>query len=170
MKKQIIAVGLAGLLTIPTVSFGAEMAGPSLYGSFRTGLLFGSGDATVTDFYSRWGFKGSHEVAEGLTASYQYESKFNTTNAESSGGVGHTHDAFDATGETTVIVLGEDEAPLTQDFAPDDGVDAQTTRYTCMRGNPLQIMRLSDDDDTITDYGIYRNWCRTRLHYGTFGS
>ena len=27
MKKQLIAVGLAGLLTVPTVSFGAEMEG-----------------------------------------------------------------------------------------------------------------------------------------------
>ena len=93
MKKQLIAVGLAGLLTIPTVSYSAEMAGASLYGSFRTGLSFGSGDASVKDFTSRWGFKGSHEVAEGLTASYKYESKFNTTNAESSGGVGHKHPA-----------------------------------------------------------------------------
>ena len=93
MKKQLIAVGLAGLLAIPTVSFSAEMAGPSLYGSFRTGLTFGSGDAEVTDIGSRWGFKGSHEVAEGLTASYKYESKFTTTNAESSGGEGHTHAA-----------------------------------------------------------------------------
>ena len=92
MKKQLIAVGLAGLLTIPAVSFSAEMAGPSLYGSFRTGLSFGSGDASVVDIGSRWGFKGSHEVAEGLTASYQYESKFNTTNAKSSGGLGHGHD------------------------------------------------------------------------------
>ena len=96
MKKQLIAVGLAGLLTIPTVSFSAEMVGPSLYGSFRTGLSFGSGDASVSDFTSRWGFKGSHEVAEGLTASYKYESRFNTTNAESSGGDGHGHDAVDA--------------------------------------------------------------------------
>ena len=70
-----------------------EMAGPSLYGSFRTGLTFGDGYASVGDFTSRWGFKGSHEVAEGLTASYKYESKFNTTNAESGGGVGHTHPA-----------------------------------------------------------------------------
>ena len=93
MKKQLIAVGLAGLLTIPAVSFGAEMAGPSLYGSFRTGLIFGSGDATVSDLFSRWGFKGSHEVAEGLTASYKYESKIDTTNAESSGGTGHKHAA-----------------------------------------------------------------------------
>ena len=92
MKKQLIAVGLAGLLAIPTVSFSAEMEGPSLYGSFRTGLTFGDGDAEVSDIGSRWGFKGSHEVAEGLTASYKYESKFNTTNAESSGGEGHTHD------------------------------------------------------------------------------
>ena len=96
MKKQLIAVGLAGLLTIPAVSFSAEMAGPSLYGSFRTGLTFGSGDASVGDFTSRWGFQGSHEVSEGLTASYKYESKFNTTNAESSGGAGHGHDGFDA--------------------------------------------------------------------------
>ena len=96
MKKQLIAVGLAGLLTIPTVSFGAEMAGPSLYGSFRAGLTFGSGDASVNDFGSRWGFKGSYEVSEGLTASYKYESKFNTTNAESSGGAGHKHAAVDA--------------------------------------------------------------------------
>ena len=71
------------------------MAGPSLYGSFRTGLSFGSGDASVADIGSRWGFKGSHEVSEGLTASYKYESKFNTTNAESSGGAGHTHAAAD---------------------------------------------------------------------------
>ena len=79
MKKQLIAVGLAGLLTIPAVSFGAEMAGPSLYGSFRTGLVFGDGDADVTDIVSRWGIKGSHEVAEGLTASYKYEARMNTT-------------------------------------------------------------------------------------------
>jgi predicted porin len=85
MKKQLIAVGLAGLLTIPAVSFGAEMAGPSLYGSFRTGVSFGSGDSNVGDFTSRWGFKGSHEVSEGLTASYKYEAKMNTTSAVSSG-------------------------------------------------------------------------------------
>ena len=76
----------------PSVVLGAEMSGASLYGSFRTGLSFGDGDASVDDFTSRWGFKGSHEVSEGLTASYKYESKFNTTNAESSGGAGHGHD------------------------------------------------------------------------------
>ena len=96
MKKQLIAVGLAGLLTIPTVSFSAEMAGPSLYGSFRTGLTFGAGDASVADFSSRWGFKGSHEVSEGLTASYKYESGFNTTNAESGGSLVQRHDGVEA--------------------------------------------------------------------------
>ena len=81
MKKQLIAVGLAGLLTIPAVSFSAEMAGPSLYGSFRTGISVGDGDSNVSDFTSRWGIKGSHEVSEGLTASYRYEAKMNTTSA-----------------------------------------------------------------------------------------
>ena len=105
MKKQLIAVGLAGLLTIPAVSFGAEMAGPGLYGSFRTGLSFGSGDASVADIGSRWGFKGSHEVSEGLTASYKYESKFNTTNAKSSGGEGHKHADVDAIDEDELEVI-----------------------------------------------------------------
>ena len=85
MKKQLIAVGLAGLLTIPAVSFGAEMAGPSLYGSFRTGIIFGSDKSEVSDLYSRWGIQGSHEVSEGLTAAYKYEAKINTANAVSSG-------------------------------------------------------------------------------------
>ena len=85
MKKQLIAVGLAGLLTIPAVSFGQEMAGPSLYGSFRTGIIFGDGDSNVSDIVSRWGIQGSHEVSEGLTASYKYEARMNTTNAVSAG-------------------------------------------------------------------------------------
>ena len=89
MKKLLTIVCLSGLLSVPSVVLGAEMAGPSLYGSFRTGLTFGSGDASVGDFTSRWGFKGSHEVAEGLTASYKYESRMDTTSATSAG---HRHD------------------------------------------------------------------------------
>ena len=104
MKKLLITVCLSGLLSVPSAVLGAEMAGPSLYGSFRAGLSFGAGDASVVDGTSRWGFKGSHEVSEGLTASYKYESKFNTTNAESSGGAGHAHDKF--------IDLGNEEHTL----------------------------------------------------------
>ena len=95
MKKQLIAVGLAGLLTIPAVSFGAEMAGPSLYGSFRTGLIFGDGDSKVSDIGSRWGIKGSHEVSEGLTASYKYEARMDTTTAITAG---HRYDPDDGNG------------------------------------------------------------------------
>ncbi len=136
MKKQLIAVGLAGLLTIPAVSFSAEMAGPSLYGSFRTGLMFGSGDAEVSDIGSRWGFKGSHEVAEGLTASYKYESKFNTTNAESSGGVGHSHTASD------------DHAATDANGGP---------------GGRLSYIALSGGFGTIT---LGQIWSASGVHYG----
>ena len=135
MKKQLIAVGLAGLLTIPAVSFSAEMAGPSLYGSFRTGLMFGSGDAEVSDIGSRWGFKGSHEVAEGLTASYKYESKFNTTNAESSGGVGHEHPAV------------AESAAITGDGGP---------------GGRLSYVSLSGGFGTIT---LGQIWSASAIHY-----
>ena len=86
MKKQLIAVGLAGLLTIPAVSFGQEMAGPSLYGSFRAGVSFGDGDASVNNYISRWGIRGSSEVSEGLTAAYRYETNLDLANAGLSGG------------------------------------------------------------------------------------
>ena len=104
MKKQLIAVGLAGLLTIPAVSFGAEMEGkegPSLYGSFRAGVSFGVA-TKAADYGSRWGFQGTNEVSEGLTASYKYETHFNTSNAESAGGAGHAHAAVD--GEVYSVV------------------------------------------------------------------
>ena len=87
MKKLLITVCLSGLLSVPSVVLGAEMAGASLYGSFRTGLVFGGGeDTAVANFGSRWGIKGSHEVSEGLTASYKYEGTIDTTNAEFGGG------------------------------------------------------------------------------------
>ena len=76
-------MGVRGQLSVPSVVLGAEtMAGPSLYGSFRTGLFFGGGnDEKVGDIGSRWGITGSHEVAEGLTASYKYEIGINTASA-----------------------------------------------------------------------------------------
>ena len=105
MKKQLIAVGLAGLLTIPAVSFGAEMAGPSLYGSFRTGLNFGGDmDESVGDFGSRWGITGSHEVAEGLTASYNYEIGINTATAAL--GTGGRHSKISLSGGFGTVTLG----------------------------------------------------------------
>ena len=108
MKKQLIAVGLAGLLTIPAVSFGAEMekSGPSLYGSFRTGVQFGSGESNVLDLASRWGFKGSNEVSEGLTASYKYEAKMNTANAQSSGEAGRLSN-ISLSGGFGTVTLGQ---------------------------------------------------------------
>ena len=105
MKKQLIAVGLAGLLTIPAVSFGQEMAGPSLYGSFRTGLVFGDGDADVSDIGSRWGITGSHEVAEGLTASYKYEVGLNTATTALASAKGR-HSNISLSGGFGTVTLG----------------------------------------------------------------
>ena len=106
MKKQLIAVGLAGLLTIPAVSFGAEMAGPSLYGSFRTGLFFGGDeDESIGDIGSRWGITGSHEVAEGLTASYKYEVGLNTATTALGSAKGR-HSNISLSGGFGTVTLG----------------------------------------------------------------
>ena len=132
------------------------MGGAGLYGSFRTGLTFGSGDAEVGDFSSRWGFKGSHEVAEGLTASYKYESKFNTTNAESSGGEGHKHAAVAGTDEVLAAVnVANLTPPSAADYDADDPDNPNTFRYSrsdqCAdRGKPVRILK--DDEMMVTGY------------------
>ena len=155
MKKQLIAVGLAGLLAVPTVSFSAEMAGPSLYGSFRTGVTFGDGDAAVGDFTSRWGFKGSHEVSEGLTASYKYEAKMNTTNAASGGGVGHSHDAVDDD--------DDDADNEVRDAAGTFASHAHPWAGDTSPGGRLSQISLSGGFGTIS---LGQIWSASALHYG----
>ena len=153
MKKLLITVCLSGLLSVPSAVLGAEMAGPSLYGSFRTGLSFGSGDASVSDFTSRWGFKGSHEVSEGLTASYKYESKFNTTNAESSGGPGHTHPEIEVTSNQEA----EDDSATNHRHAE---VDAD---WNGGPGGRLSYVSLSGGFGTIS---LGQIWSASANHYG----
>ena len=127
--------------------------------------MFGDGDAAVSDIGSRWGFKGSHEVAEGLTASYKYESKFNTTNAESSGGAGHSHDA--------VVRLTEDldnDPDTPETFVQDGDGDADNPSHahaeTDANGGPggrLSYVNLSGGFGTIT---LGQIWSASGVHYG----
>ena len=49
----------------------------------------------LVTYSSRWGIQGSAEVSEGLTAAFRYETKLDTANAESAGGVGHGHTVVD---------------------------------------------------------------------------
>ena len=104
MKKQLIAVGLAGVLTVPSIA----LADATLYGSFRTGLGFssgdGAGDAEVMNFGSRFGIRGSSEVSEGLTASYNLEYGFNSSNLS---GVSGRHAAIGLSGGFGSITLGQ---------------------------------------------------------------
>ena len=80
--KKLLTVSLLGvLLSIPSVVF----AEASWYGSIRTGIESNaSNNSGVAGFGSRWGIRGSSEVSEGLTAVYQYERGFDSTNATES--------------------------------------------------------------------------------------
>ena len=147
-------MGVRGQLSVPSAVLGAEMAGVSLYGSFRTGLVFGGGkDTAVANFGSRWGIRGSAEVSEGLTASYKYEGKINTTNAEFGGGVGHAHDEF-------FVDLGNtrsgDSLFSSTAVMDEDGVVVGTGAgflNKCTRGKPFEIKRENKDKpDEITGY------------------
>ena len=78
MKKQFIAIGLAGLLSVPSVVF----AEATWYASLRTGISTGGGDTKLFDGYSRFGVNGSTEISEGMSASLRWEQGLDTTNAE----------------------------------------------------------------------------------------
>ena len=138
-------MGVRGQLSVPSAVLGAEMAGPSLYGSFRAGLVFGGGEATaVANFGSRWGIKGSHEVSEGLTASYKYEGIIDTTNAEFGGGAGHGHDQiFVDLNVNATSGLVDADVPGEYEF-------------NCTRGNPYS--KNEDDEyeaaDKVTEAAI----------------
>ena len=77
MKKQFIAIGLAGLLSVPSVVF----AEATWYASLRTGITTGGGDTKLFDGYSRFGVRGSTEISEGMSASLRWEQGVDTTNA-----------------------------------------------------------------------------------------
>ena len=161
MKKQLIAVGLAGLLTMPAVSFGAEMAGASLYGSFRAGLKFGSGDGKVSNYISRWGIKGSVEVSEGLTAAYKYEAAMDLANAETAGG-NDSILASTVTNPATTTPGG----PLLSVEDLEAATDATDNRKYVSAGGPggrLSYVSLSGGFGTIT---VGQIWSASYNHYG----
>ena len=149
--------------------------------------MFGDGDAAVSDIGSRWGFKGSHEVSEGLTASYKYESKFNTTNAESSGGAGHEHDAAAASTdydfnqiEGSVMVPdtvadAADGAEVERDIAAydpntheldmdDDGIMFDSNGHA--RQTPLNEDGTVDENGTILYFQVI-DWHSSNAHAKT---
>ena len=82
MKKILIVFGLAGILASPSVVF----AEATWYGSFRGGVESAGGSTHMKSFYSRWGVRGSNEVAEGLVANYRYEESLDLTTASLAAG------------------------------------------------------------------------------------
>ena len=85
MKKKLLALALAGLLTAPSV----VLAQATWYGSFRAGIDSRNNDASETtlgSFGSRWGVKGSNEISDGLSGVYRYEEALDLRNATLSGG------------------------------------------------------------------------------------
>ena len=153
MKKRILW-GARRQLSVPSVVLGAEMAGPSLYGSFRTGITFGSGEGSVSDYASRWGIKGSNEVSEGLTASYKFETKITTNNAESAGG-----------NDSILASIGSNSSDPAGNLIgvvdPDDATKAK--KVSTSPGGRLSYVSLSGGFGTVT---VGQIWSASGVHYG----
>ena len=148
MKKLIAVMAFAGVLSIPSVIF----ADASWYGSLRGGVIFGGGgDASFKDGNSRWGVKGSNELANGLSAVYRFETKVSTMNAASSGGMGgtsnvsnHEH-SVDSGGRLAYVGLSGGFGSLSMGQIWNAGynsVGAITDPFTVHGGNALTPYRI----------------------------
>ena len=75
MKKKLLVIALASLLSAPSIVF----AQAEWYGSFRAGVQTGptdaapNGDTILAAPGSRWGVRGSNEISDGLRGVYRYE-------------------------------------------------------------------------------------------------
>ena len=136
--------------------------GVSLYGSFRGGVSFGSGDTNVVNLGSRWGIQGSGEVAEGLTAAFKYEGHMDITSAEFGGG----NDEILATQSVTTNTDGVN--PVTTVLDPDAAADADPADKRKLvsaggAGGRLSYVNLAGGFGTIQ---IGQMWAASGNHYG----
>ena len=159
-------MGVRGQLSVPSAVLGAEMVGASLYGSFRTGISFGSGDASVGDFTSRWGIKGSHEVAEGLTASYKYEARMDTKNATTAG---HRHTNLKSATDERSDGISGDAAECESGDTDSHDTNGESTCKSLWEdagnsgGGRLSYISLSGGFGSVT---LGQIWSASAIHYG----
>ena len=148
---------------IGSVEQNAHGHGVTIYGSFRTGLVFGGGEETaVANFGSRWGIRGSSEVTEGLTAAFRYEGTIDTTNAEF-GGPGGRLSFVSLTGGFGTVTAGQiwsasanhygfaiDPSVFNGSFGGANGRNGNSISYSSSAGDvSFQIDKVTGDDERL---------------------
>jgi len=83
MKKSLITLAVAATAVAPMAASAAmlqasgDQDGINLYGSFRPQVV-SEADVIFADGGSRWGFKGTHDMGNGLSSFYRFERSFST--------------------------------------------------------------------------------------------
>lgn len=83
MKKSLITLAVAATVATPMAASAAmlqsagDQDGINLYGSFRPQVV-STNDVIFDDGGSRWGFKGNHDMGNGLSSFYRFERSFST--------------------------------------------------------------------------------------------
>jgi len=103
MKKTLIAAGIAAVVAAP-----AAMADTTVYGKMRTAYVSGDGNTSVTDYSHRFGFKGSEDLGNGLSAFYNMEFKAGT---DSGSNVSNRQSILGVKGGFGTIQAGDQNAP-----------------------------------------------------------
>jgi predicted porin len=113
MKKNLLAIAVAGAMAVPTSGFAA--AGPTLYGQAHISLDYIDNSETnalrTSSNTSRFGVKGAQELSDSLSAIYLFEWEVDMGNGSNAGlsnrnqYAGFKHDAFGT------LVMGRHDTP-----------------------------------------------------------
>jgi len=112
MKKNLLAIAVAGAMAVPTAGFAQ---GPTLYGQAHISLDYIDNSETnalrTSSNTSRFGVKGAHELSDSLSAIYLFEWEVDVGNGNNTGlknrnqYAGFKHDAFGT------LVMGRHDTP-----------------------------------------------------------
>ena len=113
MSRNLLALAIAASLAAPAVA-AAENTGPTVYGRLHVSLSnLDNGDDSslnVSSNASRLGFKGTHDLAEGLQGFYQIESEIQADNG--SGSLSSRNTFAGLKGGFGAVKVGQFDTPL----------------------------------------------------------
>jgi predicted porin len=143
MKKNILAVAIAGAMAVP---FAANASAPTLYGQMNVTLDSVSKNGTsVQNRNSRLGVKGSEDLGNGLKAVYQFETTLNV-NGDGNGFGAQRNTFVGVSGGFGTVIAGRHDTPLRLIQPNDNFNDSAYLGNNTSRFGGLEKGTLSGED------------------------
>ena len=124
MKKSVIALGIAGAMSLPAVASAMQVVGEDLEVYIKAHVSLditdpdtatGESENNISSNSSRIGFKGKHKLENGMTAIYQIESKVSFDEANGNSTLGSRNTWVGLSDGFGTVLVGYSDTPF-KDF------------------------------------------------------